>query len=145
MATRFEQTDQEQTWGIVEVMGHSSYAGILREVEFCGAKFLEVTVPAQENLSVEFTMRVSPSAIFRMCETTEEWARKHDSSVPDQYRIRPVAIRQPTGGHLPHFAPAEDDAGDELTCNICGSEITMSSAALYGGSCADCNAESRDS
>jgi hypothetical protein len=139
MATQFEQTNESQTWGIVEVMGHSSYGGLLREVEFCGQKFLEVTVPAQENLNCEFTMRVSPSAIFRMCETTEEWARKHDSSVPDQYRIRPSTLRPPTGAHLPYWGAPP--SGKDLYCDDCGCEITPASASLHGGRCADCHAE----
>lgn len=68
-------------WGIVEVMGHSSYGGVLEEVEQLGCKFLRVTVPENSRHN-EYSIDLSAASIFRTRRCNEAAARAHYSDVP---------------------------------------------------------------
>jgi hypothetical protein len=137
------------TWAIVEVMGHSSYGGAVREVERLGIKFLEVTVPARQ-FNREFTILLSPSSIFRMRITSEAAARECFCSVPSEFRIEPPrpdrlsyedATTRPPAAEAAMSIEAFFDSESELVCVVCGVEITQTSRELYAGKCVDCHAE----
>lgn len=51
-----------ESWAIVEVMGHSRYAGFVHEQSIGGASFVRVDVPAVEGRP-EFTKLLGQSSI----------------------------------------------------------------------------------
>lgn len=67
-------------WAIVEIMGHRRLAGMVTEVEVCGAKMLRVDVPDTSPEAapgaVYLTQMYAPSAIFCLTPTTEAKARE---------------------------------------------------------------------
>lgn len=75
------EEQKELVWGIVEVMGHSSYGGVLEEIEQLGSKFLRVTVPENSRHN-EYSIDLSAQSIFRMRRCNEAAARAHYSDVP---------------------------------------------------------------
>ena len=62
-----------ETWGIVEVMGHSRFAGFITQAEF-PAGFLRVTVPPVGDKQ-GFDKILAPGAIYAITPTDEETAR----------------------------------------------------------------------
>lgn len=145
MAAPFKPVANAETWAIVEVMGHQSYAGTVREVELCGAKFLQVTVPAGE-YNEEFAITLSPASLFRVRETTEEAARKYDSNIPEEYRceLRRTPMRAGAGEHLPHW-PSAGNVEIYGECAECSSGTAHSVLESFGGICSTCaNRSDRD-
>lgn len=64
-----------ETWAYVEIMGHSRIAGRVSEKKVGIQVMLQVDVPkADEGFS--HTEFYSPSAIFSIKPTTEEWCRR---------------------------------------------------------------------
>lgn len=61
-------------WAIVEVMGHSKYAGRVTEQAIGGCAFVRVDVPAHED-HPEFTKLLGQSSIFAITPVTEDIAR----------------------------------------------------------------------
>lgn len=99
-------------WGIVEVMGHSSYGGVLEEIEQLGAKFLRVTVP-ENSRHTEYTIDLSAASIFRLRRCSEAAARGHYSDIPNDCRkdrdpIPPTPLLM--GGRTREMYGDEDDA-----------------------------------
>ena len=86
------ETDQPQAWGIVEVMGHNSYGGVLEEVEQLGTKFLRVTLPDCDRHR-EFSVDLSASSIFRIRRCDEAIAKAHRSTLPND--VLKLKIGQP--------------------------------------------------
>lgn len=137
-----------RTWAIVEVMGHSSYGGVIREVERLGAKFLEVTVLATDR-NLEFQVTLSAAAIFRMTKVTESVARKHYSSIPDGYRIELPLVRRISheivGADAATCIDELDDDRDDLqprgSCRGCGDLALVGELDQHAGFCSDCTEE----
>lgn len=68
-----------ETWAIVEVMGHSRYAGLVSEQQLGGASFVRIDVPelvVREQTLPAFTKLLGSSAIFSITPCDEETARK---------------------------------------------------------------------
>ena len=62
------------SWAIVEVMGHSRYAGHVTEQAIAGASFVRVDVPATDKQAA-FTKLLGASSIFCITPCDEEVAR----------------------------------------------------------------------
>lgn len=65
--------DKFETWAIVEVMGHNTYAGFVTAENIAGAQMLRVDVPAIDGIPA-FTKYVSPQALYGVTPCSEETA-----------------------------------------------------------------------
>lgn len=81
--------DQEKfdCWALVEVMGHSRYAGRVTEQAIGGCNFVRVDVPAFEG-SPAFTKLLGQSSIFAITPVTEQVAK----GMAQQFRNSPVNV-----------------------------------------------------
>jgi hypothetical protein len=75
----------QDVWAIVEVMGHSQYAGRVSEYAGLGVPLVRVEVPAVEGQPA-FEKLLGASAIFRVTPCTEEAAR----AAAESLRVRPL-------------------------------------------------------
>lgn len=64
-------SEQFETWGVVEVMGHARFAGFISEQVIGGASFVRVDVPGNP----EFSKMLGASAIYSITPTSEAFAR----------------------------------------------------------------------
>jgi hypothetical protein len=83
-------------WAIVEVMGHSQYAGQLSEYTGLGVPLVRVEIPAV-NKEPAFEKLLGAASIFRITPCTEEAAK----AAAAQFRVRPLALIA-----LPSMEPA---------------------------------------
>lgn len=77
-------------WAIVEIMGHSRYAGRVSEQAIGGCAFVRVDVPAVDGREA-FTKLFGPSAIFCITVCSEEVA----TVAAQQCQAKPVTIYAP--------------------------------------------------
>jgi hypothetical protein len=77
----------EELWGIVEVMGHSQYAGRLSEHSSLGVPLVRVEVP-ETSSQPAFEKLLGAAAIFRITPCTEEVARKS----AEHLSVRPLSL-----------------------------------------------------
>lgn len=101
--------ETKDTWAIVEIMGHSRFAGRVSQDTSLGVALLRVDVPAVGEAQA-FTKLFGSAAIFGVTPCTEATAREAAA----EFRARPVSLfhvdHQP---RLP-FQEAEDwDEGDD--------------------------------
>lgn len=82
-----ESSEKFDCWAIVEVMGHSRYAGRVTEQPIGGCAFVRVDVPAFEDYPA-FTKLLGQSSIFAITPATEDIAR----GMAKQMRNRPVSV-----------------------------------------------------
>ena len=106
-----ESTEKFECWGLVEVMGHSRYAGKISEQSIGGCNFVRVDIPAFED-QPGFTKLLGQSSIFAITPTTEQIAR----GMAQQFRSTPISVydlpesfRQT---QLPYIA-CDDDSEDD--------------------------------
>lgn len=101
------------SWAIVEIMGHSRFAGHVTEQQIGGSSLVRVDVPASGETPA-FTKLFGPSAIYCISPCTEETARR----MVALFESRPFAMYS-----LPMLPPDVDsvDGDDEYEPNaICG-------------------------
>lgn len=87
----------ENTWAIVELMGHNRIAGLVSEAELGGTVFLRIDVPEVENIA-GFTKFYGTSAVYAITPTDEDTAReavKHFRQRPIETWILPDRIKEP--------------------------------------------------
>jgi hypothetical protein len=102
---RFEQ------WAIVEVMGHSRYAGLVTEQAIGGCNFLRVDVPEiepsfQSERRPAFTKLFGASSIFAITLVSEAVARQAAAT----FRFRQFEVFEGPGSRQLNFqAPAYDE------------------------------------
>lgn len=110
-----DTAEKFETWGLVEVMGHSRYAGLITEQAVGGCNFVRVDVPASEG-KPGFTKLLGQSSIFAITPTTEQIARGMAMNIrnaPINVYDLPEFKRQPV---LPEFSThlSEDDDDEYL-------------------------------
>lgn len=84
-------------WAIVEVMGHTRYAGRVSEYTGLGVPLVRVEVPAVDGVP-RFEKLLGASAIFRITPCDEAAA----TEAAKQFRVRPLSLV-----HLPSAEPAQ--------------------------------------
>ena len=98
---------ESDLWAIVEVMGHSRYAGRVSEYAELGVPLVRVEIPeTSEEAACEKLL--SASALFRITPCTEEAAR----AAAEQFRVRPlsmVALPSPRTPEPSHWLDHEDE------------------------------------
>jgi hypothetical protein len=100
-------------WGIVEVMGHNTFAGRVTEQSIGGASFIRVDVPeipanAYYGAQPAFTKFIGAGSIYAMTPCSEEIARQAAARV----RVRPISMLSlETTRALP--AARDDDNGED--------------------------------
>ncbi|MFA7254089.1 MAG: hypothetical protein WC107_06080 [Patescibacteria group bacterium] len=85
------EAEKFETWAVVEVMGHSRYAGLVREQAVGGAAFIRVDVP-QLGDRMAYTKLLGAGSIFCITPVSEEVAR----NVAAQCYERPVTVYAPS-------------------------------------------------
>lgn len=105
--------DQEtiETWAYIEIMGHNRIAGRVSERKVGIQVMLQVDVPNPET-GFSHTELFSPSSIFSIKPTTEEWCRKFVGARVN-YDVLPYL---PTTRQLkePDTIPIDDHDEDEF-------------------------------
>ena len=97
-----------ETWAVVEVMGHSRYAGKISPDTSLGFAMLRVDVPAIDD-QAPFSKFIAPASLFAVTPCTEAVAKV----AAGQFCSRPLSIV-----HLPDttralpFAESEPDYED---------------------------------
>lgn len=96
-------------WAIVEVMGHSKYAGRVSEYAGLGVPLVRVEIPAVGGQAACERL-LGAGAIFRITPVTERVAREAARSIAE----RPLACADfpPLPKWLPGCEPVEDDGDD---------------------------------
>src|SRR4051794_21767916 len=82
-----EDQKKFESWALIEVMGHSRYAGFVTEQAVGGCNFVRVDVPAFEGYPA-FTKLLGQSSIFAITPVTEQIAR----GMAQQFRNKPVQV-----------------------------------------------------
>jgi len=104
--TENTETAAQDTWAIVEIMGHSRYAGRVSQDAALGVALLRIDVPEVDGLPA-FTKLFGAASIFAVTLCTEEAARQAAA----QFHSRPAALLDvPT---TPRLATDEFDPYDE--------------------------------
>ena len=75
----------ENTWAIVELMGHNRIAGLISEAEIGGVVLLQIDVPEVDGMQA-FTKFYGMSAIYAITPTNEETVREAVKA----FRQRPI-------------------------------------------------------
>jgi hypothetical protein len=87
----------DNTWGIIELMGHRVRAGRISEVEIAGAKMLRVDVLTAKAAATDpddfVTEYYGPTAIYSICPYTEEIVR--EKCTPKRLPARPLRFDDP--------------------------------------------------
>lgn len=86
-----EDSDKFDAWAVVEVMGHSRYAGRVTEQAIGGCAFVRVDVPAVAD-RLPFTKLLGQGSIFAITPCSEEAAR----AVAAQCYSKPMEIYAPS-------------------------------------------------
>lgn len=99
-----------EVWAIVEVMGHSHYAGRVSEHTGLGVPLVRVEIPATRSQPA-FEKLLGASSIFRITPCTEDVARL----AAEQFCVRPLSLvslpgREPGPACPP---PYLEDYGDD--------------------------------
>lgn len=104
-------TERFETWGVVEVMGHKKFAGLISERVVAGAAFVQVDVPAFEDKPA-FTKLFGPGSIYCITPLVEQLARGYAQQLHENaisiYDL-PLAFRQ---AQIP-FAGETDDQDED--------------------------------
>ena len=100
-----------ETWAYIEIMGHNRIAGRVSERKIGVSVILQVDVPKPDKEGFSHTELYSPSSIFSIKPTTEEWCRKFIKTRVD-YPVLPYVI---TAKQLPPGSQEEQDYFDELS------------------------------
>lgn len=109
-------TDENQfeIWGILEIMGHQTYAGHISEQTIAGDGFIRVDVPQVGELPA-FTKIFGAASIYAITPTTEEVARMRAESLrqsPLSVYDLPAPVRQMMGRAALPAAEQADDRDD---------------------------------
>lgn len=91
-------------WAVVEVMGHSRYAGRVTEQAIGGCAFVRVDVP-QVGERLPFTKLLGQGSIFAITPCSEEVARQ----VAAQCVSRPVDVYAPDVQRSLSYDRGDDD------------------------------------
>lgn len=104
-----------ESWAVLEILGHRTRPGFVREVELAGAKMLRVDVPTVDGEITEF---YSMASVYSLRPCSEEIARREAQEGYSRLRkpVRPVDYREPDQDvrRLPvDIVREEDELGDE--------------------------------
>ncbi|HYD87146.1 MAG TPA: hypothetical protein VEA80_06715 [Vitreimonas sp.] len=77
-------------WAIVELMGHRTRPGRVKEVETAGGKMLRIDIPAPDGEVTEF---YGVSAIYSIRPCSEQIARDQSSTAQSR-PVRPIQYRE---------------------------------------------------
>lgn len=105
------ETNQFESWAVVEVMGHRKFAGFVSEQAIGGASFVRVDVPAVGDLPA-FTKLLGGGSIYAITPCTEETARAFAGNF--QQRAFNVYEAPRLTGPKSDVDPADYDPYDEL-------------------------------
>lgn len=100
--TSFVEQSAFEGWAIVELMGHRTRPGYIKEVEIAGGKMLRIDIPAPDGDATEF---YGAASIYSIRPCSEQIARDQASGANSR-PVRPIQYRE-----LPPPAATEDDDG----------------------------------
>lgn len=97
------ESDDFDSWAVLELMGHRRLAGRVRAVKLAGAAFLRIDVPADGD-HVAATQFYAPGSVYAITPVTEEVAR----AVAVRSRPEPVSVWELPARASAPSAPAAD-------------------------------------
>jgi hypothetical protein len=100
-----EELEKFETWGIIEIFGHTQIAGKISEATIGGQSFIRVDVPDCAD-KTGFTKYYGNGAIYSMTPTSEAIARAAIASI----RHAPINVFI---GELPRKQLRFEDVGDD--------------------------------
>jgi hypothetical protein len=109
MEKAFNATTQEEVWGILEIMGHSRFAGRISESTRFGVPLVRIEVPATKDAPA-FEKHFGAASIFAVTPCTEAAAR----AAAEQFRERPTTL---VDLRLPAPGPVDVDNDSDVECN----------------------------
>lgn len=101
-----------ESWAILELMGHRTRHGFLREVEIAGGKMFRIDIPVTEAESV--TEYYGCSAVYSMRPATEQLVRDMMASYGRDPRPSPLDYKPASQLPAPATPPDADPDDDEL-------------------------------
>jgi hypothetical protein len=99
-----DQTERFDSWAIVEIFGHQTFAGRVTEQAIGGTSFVRVDVPGPDG-STAFTKLFGPAAIYSITPVSEELARR----AVEACHSEPISIYIPPNRRLPAGTPESED------------------------------------
>jgi hypothetical protein len=105
------QVENKEVWGILEIMGHSRFAGRISESTRFGVPLVRIEVPATKDAPA-FEKHFGAASIFAVTPCTEAAAR----AAAEQFRERPtmlVDLRLPAPEPHRQFDRDWDDPSDD--------------------------------
>ena len=104
-----------ESWAIVEIMGHQTYAGLLSEQTIGGASFVRVDVPQVGEIPA-FTKLFGGGSIYCITPVSEQVARLRAESLrqsPMSIYDLPEAVRQALARPRLAAVSSESNGGDD--------------------------------
>lgn len=108
-----------ESWGILEIMGHVTVAGLISEKVIAGQGFVRIDVPEREG-EVGFTRFYGTSSIYSITPCTEEIAR----GAAARLQQRPITVYGESW-ERPRLAEPESEQG---TIRVGAERVTESDA-----------------
>lgn len=96
-----------ETWGILEIMGHNRYAGLISEQAVGGASFVRIDVPEFPGRPA-FSKLFGAGSIYCLTPTSEEVAR----GLANNLQQRPLSVYDLPAG-LRQRALVQEPVGEE--------------------------------
>lgn len=113
--------DKFESWGIVDLFGHTRVAGMISEQTIGGETFIRVDVPDKESMH---TRLFGKGAIYSMSLTDEAIARE----MAVRSGVRPVSryeVGNLIADQVPQTPKIEHQQEDDSWCGECRNEIDM--------------------
>ena len=113
---------ESDVWAIVEIMGHSRFAGRVSECQAFGAPLIRVEVPEVDDQPA-FEKHFGAAAIFAITPCDEAYAR----AAAQAFRSRPLALVELSAivprAALPRPSGIDQDDIDEIFGDDCDSGL----------------------
>lgn len=103
------EQEKFESWAVLEIMGHQTYAGLLSEEVIGGQSFVRIDVPAIGD-DAAFTKLFGSGSIYCITPTSEEFAR----AVASRHKAKPVHLYMPELYPPRQLTAAEPDDVDDM-------------------------------
>jgi hypothetical protein len=96
-------------WAIVELLGHRSHAGFVREIQLFGVAMLEIFVPYRDKDGVQFVHVHSGSALYGIHPSTKAYCKDNAPYSADDMSRPQLTAATDQEDHDDDYYEAEDD------------------------------------
>ena len=102
------EPEPEEFWGVLEVMGHRTIYGLIREEQHFGKIMVRIDVPAADK-DWQATQLYSPDSVYAITPTTEAFVREMTNSSQRSMTLLEGPSRPSTTRDDDHFDDYDDD------------------------------------